>query len=136
MPRPRLSDEEREARRRERNRRGFAEAKFRQFDPNDGIGYGSAEQWRSAAHAKVGGAGFTMSSTSISREIRADLDEFGFPQMPSLEQLRSTYRRMAVAKHPNGGGTHEGFIAFKAAYDRLLAHIQSEAPRPRRRKSA
>ena len=126
MPRPRLTPEEREARRRERNRRGFTNATFKQYDPTDEIGYGNARQWRAAAGAAVHGDGFTMEPPKPRHrsQLGADLAQFGLAELPpTIRELHLAYRRLAMTKHPNGHGTHQGFIAFQEAYDRLKARF-------------
>lgn len=126
MGRPRLTEAERLARKKERNRRGFTEATFRQYDPTDGLGRGSAEQWRAAAHAATG-SGFTMDEIPPPPTSKnADLAMLELFEMPTWAGLRAAYRKLAPVKHPNGGrgGTHASFLAFKEAYDRLEARLK------------
>jgi len=120
MPRQILTPEEREIRRRERNRRGFTEAKFRQYDPGDGLGYGSEAQWRAAA-----GGGFTFDNVEgPAPKIDTDLQTLGLTAMPKDGAvLKSAFRKASFVAHPDYGGSDAAFIALKQAYARVFAKL-------------
>ena len=67
---------------------------------------------------------YTDSSTFT---VRAALQYFGFTELPSEEALRTTFRGIAIATHPDTAGTEyytEEFQRAKAHYDTLLNHIK------------
>lgn len=121
MPRARLTEEERA----ERKRRAFAGAKFRQYDPNDGIGPGDPRQWRAAAGAAIGGDGFTLEASQPARRRNADLEMLNLTTMPTDKSaLHRAYRLAQRLAHPDAGGSDAKFIAVSEAYARLKAKLK------------
>ena len=125
MPRAKLTDAEREERRRERSRRSFSEAAYRHYDPVQ-EGYGSPEEWIRAAEGMANGsAGFgRIEGTRSPAKINADLQLFGLNEIPRAKQeLLRAFRAAAMAAHPDHGGTNEAIRAVLEAYQRLLAQF-------------
>ena len=124
MPRARLTDAEREERRRERSRRSFSEAAYRHYDPAEG--YGSPEEWMRAAEGMANGsAGFgRIEGAKSPARTTADLRAIGLDGMPQTKQeLLRAFRAAAMTAHPDHGGSNEAIRAVLEAYQRLLAQI-------------
>jgi len=58
----------------------------------------------------------------------------GVAEGASLDEVKAAFREQALAHHPDHGGTAEGFIAVKRAYDAAVARIERGGPRRRRRR--
>lgn len=86
----------------------------------------AARQARQAARARAGRAGFdgTAPAPSLTaddeRRHRHTLELPGDGAL-AVRQIRGAFRRLAQRAHPDVGGSHEAFIALKAARDALLA---------------
>lgn len=46
-----------------------------------------------------------------------------FNKVPSLEEVEKRYREFAKAVHPDAGGSEEGFINLRQAYDQAKAYL-------------
>jgi hypothetical protein len=114
---PRLDPAEAARRKKERARQRWADMKsgaaYKKYDPNDGFGRGSEQQWRSTAESIHGGEIIQILKTD------ADLELLGLTEMPDQAGLDRAYRRAARTAHPDAGGSDAQFIAVKDAYDRL-----------------
>lgn len=45
------------------------------------------------------------------------------PALPSSKQVRRTYHRLSLTRHPDKGGTQEGFQELQAAFEAVLHHL-------------
>ena len=127
MPRAKLTDAEREARRRERSKHSFSAAAYRHYDAEQ-EGYGSPEEWIRAAEGMAGGQGrFERIEGAKSPEaINGDLLLLNLHQMPeSKPELLRAFRPAAMKAHPDHGGSNEAIRAVLEAYQRLLALIHA-----------
>ena len=120
MPRPRLSPEEREARRKARNEFTFSDAAYRHYDTSKG--YGSPDEWESVARLLFG--------VTAERTHRAKgpgepprnkwLDALGLDAMPgSLDDLKKAFRAAMFKNHPDYGGSNEAARATMEAFETL-----------------
>lgn len=116
----RLTDEEREARRKERVSRSFDDAAYRHYDPNDG-GYGRKADWARMAEALAAGLGYAQDTRGLDPADRDALAALGIHDLPiDVSGVKSAFRRSAQTAHPDHGGTDEQFKTVYAAYERLL----------------
>ena len=70
---------------------------------------------------------FSRLPSGDSFAVRAALQYFGFTELPSEETLRTTFRGIAIATHPDTAGSEyytEEFQRAKEHYDVLLNHIK------------
>ena len=58
-------------------------------------------------------------SNPVDVQLKNDLAQLEFDQLPTYEALRVNYRKLVRVKHPDAGGDPEKFKIFKASYDRL-----------------
>lgn len=117
MPRARMSDAEREAKRRARSAHSFSDAAYRHYDTSRG--YGSAAEWADAAEAMSGGRG-ALRFQPPRAKVDADLVWMGLVEMPdSIEVLIAAFRKAMFVHHPDHGGDLEAAKAALAAYGRL-----------------
>jgi len=113
MPRVRLTDEERAAKKKERWRKINSGEAYAKYD--DRLGRGSAEEWAKTAEAFVNG------NTTLLIPANDDLMLLGLDAIPETKKLLyRAYRKTARTAHPDSGGSDAAFIAVKAAYERLL----------------
>jgi len=78
---------------------------------------GRPEEWAAKA-------GQLLRNKSTRRaEIAESLEVLGFTTMPTLEGLKKAFRTASLVAHPDQGGTQEGFIKVKKAYDLLLKKL-------------
>jgi len=118
MPRTRLTDAEREARRRERAKFSFSDAAYQHYDPLR-EGFGSRDDWSAAAEALAAGRGVLRGADR--RRRNPDLELFQIDEMPTdIDGLKIAFRRAAMRTHPDHGGTAAAFRAVYAAYERLV----------------
>ena len=125
MPRARLTDADREQRRRERSRRSFSDAAYRHYDPA-AEGHGSPEEWMRAAEAMADGqAGFErMEGAKSPAKVHADLRALGLDAVPRTRQeLLRAFRAKAMTAHPDHGGSNDAIRTVLDAYQRLLAQL-------------
>lgn len=117
MGRPRLTPEEREARRRERVAFSFSDAAYKHYDPKKD-GYGSVDDWIAAAEALAGGRGFLHTKSKTGLE--ADLELLFLSELPAdIGGLKKAYRNSLFVYHPDHGGTNEQCRAAISAFERL-----------------
>ncbi len=48
------------------------------------------------------------------------LQALGLPWPCTADEVRTAYRRLARRAHPDGGGSHDAFLALQAAYEQAL----------------
>ncbi len=116
MPRPRLTPEEREARRKERSRFTFSDAAYKHYDPRQ-TGYGSTDEWIAAAEAIAGGATILTTKTT---SINPDLLILNLVDWPAtMDGLKRAFRNTLHLVHPDHGGSNEATRDLLAAFGRL-----------------
>lgn len=125
MARPKLSEEERAARRRARSRASFSDAAYTHYDPARD-GYGSAREWTQAAGSEQAGPGRGQAGArrpvQAAPAVHPDLQALGLTERPeSLADLKSAFRAAMKAAHPDTGGTDEQARAVIEAHKRLAA---------------
>jgi hypothetical protein len=117
VPRPRLTPEEREARRKARSAFSFSRAAYEHYDPRK-EGYGSAEEWMAAAEALAGGRGTLRLKPKTG--VAADLALLFLDDLPAdIAGLKKAYRNTLFLVHPDYGGDVEKCKAVVAAFERL-----------------
>lgn len=124
MGRARLTDAEREERRRARARHSFSDAAYRHYDPGR-EGYGSADEWVRAAEEMAGGfGGFARVAGKKSGGVRdKNMVVLGLTELPAtLAALKAAFRKVLFEVHPDYGGTDAQTIAALAAFKALLVH--------------
>jgi hypothetical protein len=125
MGRPRLTDEEREARRKERSRKSFSDAGFRHYDTSEG--FGSADEWIGIAEAVAEGLGFLFTRPSAGKRIDPDLAILNLDKMPdTIAGLKTAFRKVMQVVHPDHGGTNEACRKALEAFSRLTKHYQKD----------
>ena len=107
MSRARLSPEEAEARRAARVRASFQEDHYAHYDPR--LPRGNRHRWSAAAEAAIdaltGGRRETPDlDPALSRRYRRELELLGLATMPTMEGLKSAFRKAMMAAHPDHGG--------------------------------
>ncbi len=119
MGRPRLTDAEREERRRVRSAFSFSDASYQHYDPRQ-EGYGSTDEWMAAADALAGGRGILKNTTKP--KGNPDLNLLNLDAMPAdIGALKRAFRNTLFLVHPDfAGGSNEACRAVLAAFDRLL----------------
>lgn len=118
MPRARLTEAEREARRKARARFSFSNAAYEHYDPRQ-EGLGARSDWEAAAEALASGR--SVFKGADRRRSNPDLDLLGLTEMPSdIGGLKAGFRRAAMRTHPDHGGNAAEFRAVYAAYERLV----------------
>ena len=116
MPRVRLTDEEREARRKERARHSFSDAAYSHYNPRQD-GYGSTDEWIAAAEAIAGGATILTTKTT---SINPDLVIMHLTDWPAdIAGLKRAFRNSLFLCHPDYGGSNEATRELLAAFERL-----------------
>jgi hypothetical protein len=122
MPRPRLSPEEREQRRKERIRHSFSDAAYRHYNPET-EGYGSTEEWIRAAEALASGCGILNIRSSGTHN--PDLLMLNLEALPNdISGLKRAFHNSLFIHHPDYGGTNEACREALAAFERLKRHYQ------------
>jgi hypothetical protein len=121
MGRPRLTDEEREARRKARARHSFSDAAYQHYDPKR-EGFGSAEEWLRTAEAAFAGRGSyeRVLGTRTTPEQLRYLRAIGLTELPeSPADLKKAFRVHLFRVHPDHGGTAEATRAAITAFEKL-----------------
>ena len=112
MARVRMTDAEREAKRRARIAHSFSNAAYNHYDTSDG--FGSFEEWIRAAEMLTGGVATTRN------EMQDDLDFLLLDTMPaSLADLKKAFRNAMFVYHPDHGGSNEQARKALEAFGRL-----------------
>ena len=124
MPRPRLTPEEREQRRRERNAHTFSDAAYKHYDPKT-EGYGSADEWIRQAEAIAGGRSTLGTGAKPKTGLERDLELLNLDELPdTMAALKKAFRNTMFIVHPDYGGTNEQCRDVLAAFDRLSKHYK------------
>ena len=127
MARPRLTDEEREERRKERSRHTFSNAAYKHYDTSQG--YGSSDEWKTWAEQAFGTHADTESfftapeakADGLSKQQRADLTTLLLDKMPvDIAAFKRAYKNVMLVAHPDHGGSHEQMVEVNLAVERLL----------------
>jgi hypothetical protein len=118
----RLPPGEAERRAAERKRKQWDDVRsgkaYKKYNPNDGLGRGSSEQWQDAADARLNGR------LVAAPKLDDDLVLLGLTEMPADEKaLGRAYRLASRSAHPDAGGSDAAFTALREAYDRLMEKI-------------
>src|SRR4051812_29528114 len=101
MGRPRLTPQEREARRKERARFSFSDASYRHYDPEKD-GFGNPNQWEEYAR-KLFGLKKLQAGPVNKWLVALFLDE-----MPvNFAALKKAFRAAMFVNHPDYGGSNE-----------------------------
>ena len=120
MGRPRLTDEERLARKKERSRHSFSDAAYKKYDASKG--FGSTEEWIRAAEALLNGRTVLIAGT---KPVSKDLQMFFLTELPAdVAVLKKAYRNSMFIYHPDHGGTEEQAKAANLAFERLVANYK------------
>jgi hypothetical protein len=118
VPRLRLTDVEREQRRRDRIRHSFSDAAYEHYDPKT-EGFGSAEEWIRMAEGLSGGhSGFRKPEVKRTVKINPDLVLLSLEEMPdTMSVLKTAYRTTMLRVHPDHAlvGLIEGTAAYTVA---------------------
>ncbi len=102
----RLTPEEKEQRRKEKNKKLFASYRH----TTDGI-RGNREQWRNQAKAIAGDTSFTL------------LLILGLTSLPDKEGLEKDWKKKLREVHPDLGGSHEETVKVNNAYEELCKRV-------------
>jgi hypothetical protein len=123
MARVKMSDEEREAKRKARAAISFSNAAYQHYDPAM-EGYGNLDDWLAVAEALAAAKGFTGASKPRTTRFtgrQSDLIALGLDVMPAdLTALKSAFRKKMFGAHPDHGGSNEAARLVIEAYTRLL----------------
>lgn len=124
MGRPRLSPEEREARRKARVAHSFSDAAYNHYDPRT-EGYGNAEEWIAAAEA-IAGHRATFSGTKKPKTgLEHDLSLLYLDELPdTMAELKKAFRNTMMLVHPDHGGSTKDCQEALAAFERLVKHFK------------
>lgn len=125
MARPRLSPEEKEARRKARNARTFSDAAYKHYDPKT-EGYGSADDWIAAAEAMAGGRAHLHAGTDRKKTgLERDLELLNLTELPlTVAELKRAFRNTMFTVHPDYGGTNDQCRDVLTAFERLSKHYK------------
>lgn len=111
MGRPRLTPEEREARRKARARFSFSDAAYKHYDPET-EGFGGPDQWEEIAFLLGGGA-----KPQAKNDLLSVLG-LVFPPS-SLAELKTAFRAAMMKAHPDKGGSNEAARKVMEAFETL-----------------
>jgi hypothetical protein len=122
--RPRLTPEEKEARRKARNAHTFSDAAYRHYDTSGG--FGSAEEWfRKAGEALGENPCAEILGKGKAETKDQDLLTLFLTAMPAtLAELQTGFRKALFKVHPDHGGTADATIEAFAAFKRLAKKIR------------
>lgn len=124
MPRPRLTPEEREARRKARNAFTFSDRAYQHYDPKTD-GYGNAEEWIRQAEQIAGGRTTVNAGAKAKTGLERDLELLNLDALPdTMAVLKKAFRNTMFTVHPDYGGTNEQCRDVLAAFDRLSKHYR------------
>ena len=116
ISRPRMSDAEREVKRKARSAFSFSNAAYRHYNPEK-QGYGSPDEWESIAEALFGKVVATSAMTKYYNilEVTPPID---------MLQLTSAFRRAMFKAHPDHGGTNAAARIVLEAYQMLKNYLR------------
>jgi DnaJ-class molecular chaperone len=81
---------------------------------------GSPAEWAAKA------AKLLQSRKATDAEIFESLQVLGLSGIPTLTSLKQAYRKVSREVHPDRGGSHEGFIKARKAFDILSLFVGSK----------
>jgi hypothetical protein len=117
MPRARMSDAERQAKRKARNAFTFSDRAYKHYDPRT-EGYGGPDQWETIAEQLFG-------KVVAHGEFARYLTVLALTVMPSsLAELVTAFRAAMFKAHPDHGGTDAEARAVLEAYAVLKKKIK------------
>ncbi|NJK61846.1 MAG: hypothetical protein HC921_03395 [Synechococcaceae cyanobacterium SM2_3_1] len=87
---------------------------FQWDEPEEDIQEASAQKLSELWQALYGRQG---------RDLDRHLHILGLSSIPDLDLLKKTFRKLSKAHHPDVGGSHEGFLIIKHAYEALVKVI-------------
>jgi hypothetical protein len=117
MPRPRMSEAERLAKRKARNAFTFSDKAYKHYDPKT-EGYGGPDQWETIAEHLFG-------KVVAHGEFARYLTVLALTVMPSsLAELVSAFRAAMFKAHPDYGGSNADARAVLEAYAVLKKKIK------------
>ncbi len=123
MPRTRLTDEERTARRKARNAASFSDAAYKHYNPGM-EGFGSVDEWMRKAEAILTGKGILKAFDRADTQLARDLATLNIDAMPGdAAGLKRAYRNTLFLTHPDHGGTDAALIEATRAFERLSRHF-------------
>lgn len=116
--RPRLTPDEREARRKARAAFSFSDQAYRHYDPEK-EGFGRPDEWEEIAHKIFGLAKLKTGP------INKWLDALGLDTMPlNLATLKKAFRAAMLKAHPDMGGSNAAARAVMEAFETLKHRYQ------------
>jgi hypothetical protein len=80
---------------------------------------GSPAEWAAKASKLL------QSRKATDAEISESLQVLGLSGIPTLTSLKQVYRKVSREVHPDRGGSHEGFIKARKAFDLLTSLVKS-----------
>jgi hypothetical protein len=102
--RPRLTDEEREARRKARNAFTFSDRAYQHYNP-ELEGFGGPDQWEDVVRKLFGARNLKTEKT---KPVNQWLASLFLEEMPlTLAELKKAFRAAMFRTHPDYGGTNE-----------------------------
>lgn len=118
--RTRLTEEEREIRRKERIRFSFSDAAYTHYDPKT-EGYGSWDEWASTAEQLLNDKGIARPQAArADTQLQRDLATLYLDALPATGALLKTaFRNTLKIVHPDVGGSNEATIEAIKAFERL-----------------
>jgi hypothetical protein len=128
----RLPPGEAERRAEERRKKRWADmrsgAAYESFNPDDDLGFGSREQWRVTAEARMDGHEAPKGRRRMTvngRTTDPDLLRLDLNELPADQKvLDQAYRTRTRKDHPDmPGGSHVAFLALTEAYQRLTRRL-------------
>ena len=111
MPRPKSN----------KPKKGFLDG-YKEYDPNDGIGKGDVNQWRTAWESMSGDEAIAI------LERDDPLAVMGFSEMPTSEELNRRFRDLMFIHHPDKGGELRKAQQITAAWTVLREKISRNRP--------
>ena len=120
MARAKLSDAERESRRKARSAFTFSDQAYRHYVPKN-EGYGSESEWIHMADEILNGKGILRETVSKpTSQLERDLATLFIDALPfTAADLKRCWRNAMMCAHPDRGGSHEAAIETMEAFKRL-----------------
>jgi hypothetical protein len=116
--RPRLTPDEREARRKARAAFSFSDQAYRHYDPEK-EGFGGPDEWEKIAHKIFGLA--KLKTGPINKWLAV----LGLDTMPlNLVALKKAFRAAMLKAHPDLGGSNAAARAVMEAFETLKHRYQ------------
>lgn len=84
---------------------------------------GAGPSASSSSSAGSAAAGSAPSAPTITPEVQAAFDDLGLPTTATSEEVKKTFRKLALVHHPDKGGNPETFKTLNNAYEVLRKHL-------------